>query len=129
MVRERDAKRWLRVQYTMYPPSLYENIVRGAALGVPMYITEIGAADKSADDHIRLANIESSVHQVRPLPCFSALACRPPARMTLCGRCLRHRLGHHGRLSGVRLGRCVRCMFKWSRSPAVDSEGCRAACR
>jgi hypothetical protein len=52
-----------RVQYTMYPPSLYENIVRGAALGVPMYVTEIGCADKSKDDHIRLANIESSMHQ------------------------------------------------------------------
>jgi Glycosyl hydrolase family 1 len=49
----------------MYPPSLYENIVRGSALGVPMYITEIGCADKSEDDRIRLANIESSIHQAR----------------------------------------------------------------
>ena len=57
------------MQYTMYPPSLYENIVRGAALGVPMYVTEIGCADKSDDDHIRLANIESSMHQARRRLC------------------------------------------------------------
>lgn len=49
----------------MYPQSLYENIVRGAALGVPIYITEIGAADRSDDDHVRLANIEASMHQAR----------------------------------------------------------------
>jgi hypothetical protein len=51
------------VQYTMYPQSLYENIVRGSALGVPIYVTEIGCADKSPDDHIRIANIDSSMNQ------------------------------------------------------------------
>ena len=60
-----ESSRSAHLQYTLYPPSLYENIVRGSALGVPMYITEIGAADKSDDDHIRLANIESCIHQAR----------------------------------------------------------------
>eukprot|EP00892_Ulva_mutabilis_P001999 jgi/Ulvmu1/117/UM001_0121.1 len=52
------------MQYTLYPTGLYENIVRGSALRVPMYISEIGAADRSEDDHIRIAHIESFSRQV-----------------------------------------------------------------
>lgn len=53
------------MQYSLYPSGLYENIVRGAALRVPMYISEIGAADRSESDHIRIAHIESFSRQVR----------------------------------------------------------------
>jgi hypothetical protein len=53
------------MQYTLYPHSLYENIVRGSALKVPMFVTEIGCADASDDDHVRSVNIETSMHQVR----------------------------------------------------------------
>lgn len=52
------------MQYSLYPSSLYENIVRGAALRVPMYISEIGAADRSESDHVRIAHIESFSRQV-----------------------------------------------------------------
>ena len=54
----------------MYPQSLYENIVRGSALGVPMYVTEIGCADRSDDDHLRISNIESSMNQARLFSLF-----------------------------------------------------------
>jgi hypothetical protein len=53
----------------MYPQSLYENIVRGSALGVPMYVTEIGCADKSKDDHVRIANVDSCMNQARTFCC------------------------------------------------------------
>jgi beta-glucosidase len=50
--------------YSLYPAGLYENLVRGSALGVPMYVTEIGTADKSPDDHVRIAHVESFMRQV-----------------------------------------------------------------
>lgn len=53
------------MKYTLYPNGLYENLARGSALGVPMYISEIGAADRSDDDHVRLAHIESFTRQAR----------------------------------------------------------------
>ena len=63
------------MQYSLFPEGLYHNIVRGAQLGVPMYVSEIGCADASADDRIRLVNIETSMHQVWALCCLRAL-CR-----------------------------------------------------
>jgi beta-glucosidase/6-phospho-beta-glucosidase/beta-galactosidase len=73
--------------YSLYPEGLYENLVRGSALGVPMYVTEIGAADCSEDDHVRIAHIESFMRQVRyitrdaakgrtPCRCYHSL-CQP----------------------------------------------------
>lgn len=49
--------------YTLYPNGLYENIVRGAQLGVPMYISETGAADRSEGEAARKAHIESYLGQ------------------------------------------------------------------
>lgn len=69
LVRTTCLTRLFLLQYTMYPQSLYENIVRGSALGVPMYVTEIGCADKSKDDHVRIANVDSCMNQARTFCC------------------------------------------------------------
>ena len=70
------------MKYALYPASLYENIVRGSALKVPMYISEIGAADRSEDDHIRIAHIESFTRQVRAPP--AAAVASLPRRVRFC---------------------------------------------
>lgn len=53
------------MQYTLYPKGLYECFVRGSQLGVPMYVTEIGCADRSEDDHVRKTHVESFTNQAR----------------------------------------------------------------
>ena len=62
------------MQYTLYPKGLYECLSRGSQLGVPLYVTEIGCADRSEDDHIRVTHVESFTSQVSP-------ACLQPKRM------------------------------------------------
>ena len=131
------------LQYTMYPQSLYENIVRGAALGVPMYITEIGCADKSSDDHIRLANIESSIHQVRRkrMFCLDGLAAATWQRPSKAARghtCMR--VVHCNSLRGSALtaklhGRCDAYMLftvaarSFSRVLPPQTHNARTLCR
>jgi beta-glucosidase len=56
------------MQYSLYPKGLYENIVRGSQLGVPMYVTEVGCADRSDDDHIRVTHVETFTNQVCAAP-------------------------------------------------------------
>jgi hypothetical protein len=53
------------MQYTLYPKGLYECLVRGSQLGVPMYVSEIGSADRSEDDHVRVTHVSSFTNQVR----------------------------------------------------------------
>ena len=49
--------------YTVHPTGLYEHIARASQLGLPMYVTETGAADKSPGEKARLACVESYFDQ------------------------------------------------------------------
>lgn len=86
------------MQYSLYPTGLYDNIVRGSALKVPMYISEIGAADRSEDDHIRVTHVESFTRQVRFYSClwgvfFFGVTCSATA-------CVDDRAGEAGGTAG-----------------------------
>ena len=63
--------------YTVSPEGLYENIVRGSQLKIPMYVTETGAADRTEKEEARLACIETYFSQVQCLDastCFATLS-------------------------------------------------------
>jgi beta-glucosidase/6-phospho-beta-glucosidase/beta-galactosidase len=97
------------MKYSLYPLGLYHCFVRGSQLGVPMYVTEIGCADKSPDDKVRVAHVDSFTSQARFHMLSVTTACTPGELRNsfLCSQphafCFAYRVGCSGCCSCVLL--------------------------